>query len=121
MNIVGPYQVDSNSPSKQEAQVDVDGVVLVLNDPGQTAYNGTDNKGEDEEGLQQLGRVCQSAVEVHLWTEEHKHIPAELVHHHSLAAGPSLGASWSRSRGFMEQVRASGYSPKHRQRRRKPG
>lgn len=66
----GPYQVDSNSASKQEAQVDVDGVVLVLDDPRQTANDGTDNEGEDQQGLEQLGRVCQSAVEVHLWTHE---------------------------------------------------
>lgn len=51
----GPYQVDSNSTAKQEAQVDVDGVVLVLNNPGQTTNNGTDNEGEDQQRLQQLG------------------------------------------------------------------
>lgn len=61
-----PYQVDSNSSSKQETQVDVDGMVLVLNNPGQTTDNGTDNEGEDQQGLEQLGRIRQSAVEVHL-------------------------------------------------------
>lgn len=50
-----PYQVDSYSSSKQEAQVDVDGVVLVLNYPGQTADDGTDDEGEDQQGLEQLG------------------------------------------------------------------
>lgn len=47
-----PYQVNSNSSSKQEAQVDINGVVLVLNNPGQTADDGTDNEGEDQQGLE---------------------------------------------------------------------
>lgn len=46
-----PYQIDSNSASKQEAQVDVNSMVLVLNNPGQTTNDGTNNKGEDEQGL----------------------------------------------------------------------
>lgn len=50
-----PYQVDSNSSSKQEAYVDVDGVVLVLYNPGQTTNDGTDSEGEDQQGLEQLG------------------------------------------------------------------
>lgn len=50
-----PYQVDSDSTSKQEAQVDVDGVILILNDPGQTTNDGTNNEGEDQQGLEQLG------------------------------------------------------------------
>lgn len=51
----GPYQVDSDSTAKQEAQVDIDGVVLVLNNPGQTTNDGTDDEGEDQQGLEQLG------------------------------------------------------------------
>lgn len=66
----GPYQVESDRSSEQEAQVDVDGVVLVLNNPGQATNYGTDNEGEDQQGLEQFGRVGQSAVEVHLWTQD---------------------------------------------------
>lgn len=51
----GPYQVDSNSTAQQEAQVNINGVVLVLNNSGQTTNDGADDEGEDQQGLQQLG------------------------------------------------------------------
>lgn len=49
------YQVDSDSTSQQEAKVDINGMVLVLNNPGQTTNDGTDSEGEDQQGLEQLG------------------------------------------------------------------
>ena len=49
------YQVDSNSTSEQEAKVDINSMVLVLNNPGQTTNDGTDSEGEDQQGLEQLG------------------------------------------------------------------
>ena len=51
------YQVDGDASTQQEAQVDVDGVVLVLDDPGQAADDATNDEEEDQQGLQQLGRV----------------------------------------------------------------
>lgn len=50
----GSYQVNSNGPSKQEAQVNVNSMVLVLNNPGQTTNDGTNHEGEDQQGLEQL-------------------------------------------------------------------
>lgn len=60
------HQVDGNGSAQQESQIDVDGVVLVLNDPSQAANDGADDEGEDQQGLEQFGRVRQRAVEVHL-------------------------------------------------------
>lgn len=62
----GPHKVHSDASSQDEAQVHVDGVVLVLDDARQAADDGTDDEGEHQERLQQLGRVRQRAVEVHL-------------------------------------------------------
>lgn len=62
------YQVDGDGAAQQEAQIDVDGVVLVLDDPRQAADDGADDKGENQQWLQQFGRVGQGAVEVHLQT-----------------------------------------------------
>lgn len=67
MSALGPHQVYSDCAAQQEAQVDVDGVVLVLDDPGQATDDATHDEGEDQQRLQQLRGVGQRAVEVHLW------------------------------------------------------
>lgn len=73
------YQVHSNSTSNQEAQVNINGVVLVLNNPSQTTNDCTHHEGEDQQGLEQLGRVCQCAVEIHLSTQNIDHSACALV------------------------------------------
>lgn len=67
------YQVHSDSTSNQEAQVNINGVVLVLYNPSQTTNDCTHHEGEDQQGLEQLGRVCQCAVEIHLSTHNIDH------------------------------------------------
>ena len=64
-----PHQVHGDGSAQQEAEVDVDGVVLVLDDPGQAADDATHDEGEDQQWLEQLGRVGQRAVKVHLRTD----------------------------------------------------
>lgn len=85
------YQVEGHGAAQQEARVHVHGVVLVLNDPGQAADDGADGGREDQQGLQQLGRVCQRAVEVHLRT--HNTSRREDIH---------LGAVQERTHGRMD-------------------
>lgn len=45
-------------------------MILVLNNASQTTDDGADGVREDQQGLEQLGRVCQGAVEVHLRTHK---------------------------------------------------
>lgn len=63
------HQVDGYAPSDKKATVDIHGMVLELNDASQAANNATDDEGEHQEWLQELGRVSQSGIKVHLWKE----------------------------------------------------
>lgn len=60
------HQVDSYASSNEKAAVDVHRVVLELNDASQAADNATDDKGENQEGLQELRGVSQGGIKIHL-------------------------------------------------------
>lgn len=62
----GHYQVDSDGSSQQPSTVDINRVVPELDDPGQSSQDGQHDEGEHQQRLQQLSRVCQHCVEVHL-------------------------------------------------------
>lgn len=65
------HQVKSDAASKQEAQVNIYSVVLVLNDASQTTDDGTNNKEEHQQRFQQFRWIRQRAVEVHLPQKRH--------------------------------------------------
>lgn len=92
------YQVEGDGAAEQEARVDVDGVVLVLNDPGQATDDGADGVGEDQQGLEQLGRVCQGAVEVHLRTHNTSGHDCHSLYVHGGTQSRSCAATAGRTR-----------------------
>lgn len=60
------YQVNCDGCTQQPPAVDVHRMVPELDDPGETSQDGQHDEGEDQERLEQLGRVGQHRVEVHL-------------------------------------------------------
>lgn len=63
---VSSHQVDGDGGPQQPAAVDVHRMVPELDDPGEASQDGQHDEGEDQQRLQQLGRVGQHRVEVHL-------------------------------------------------------
>lgn len=63
------HQVDGYAPSDEKATVDIHGMALELNDASQATDNATDDEGKHQEWLQELRRVSQSGIKVHLWKE----------------------------------------------------
>lgn len=60
------YQVNGDGGSQDPSEVDVNGVVPELDDSGQSGQDGQHDEGEHQERLQELRRVGQNRVEVHL-------------------------------------------------------
>lgn len=61
-----PYQVNCDGCTQQPPAVDVHRMVPELDDPGEASQDGQHDEGEHQKRLEQLGRVCQHCVEVHL-------------------------------------------------------